>query len=73
MNTCLKFKVSLSKNDFAATFYMKHVTNFLHFPFSRYYDYVLELLASHIFTLPYYNVCQVQSIEMGIWPLYIKE
>ena len=45
-----------------------------YYNFSRYYDYVLELLASDIFTLPYYKVCRLECIEMAIWPLlYIKE
>ena len=42
--------------------------------FSPCYDYVLELLASKIFSLTYYKICRLECTEMAIWPLlYIKE
>ena len=41
---------------------------------SHYYDYVLELLAQSEYGLPYCKVCQLQCIEMAIWPLlYVKK
>ena len=44
------------------------------FLFSHYYGYVLELLAQSEYGLPYYKVCQLQCIEMAIWPLlYVKK
>ena len=44
------------------------------FFFIRLYDYVLGLLATDTFTLPYYKVCKLECVEIAIWPLlYLKE
>ena len=41
---------------------------------SRYYDYVLELIASEQSSLSYYKMGHLECIEIALWPLlYIKE
>ena len=40
----------------------------------RYYNYVLELIASEQYSLPYYKMCCLECTKIALWPLlYITE